>query len=486
MKKSLKREYLAFLFSMMIGAFFLYVTLNFDAYYFKENTNTLRGILKFFFLDVNLLITFNVFKILKEKFSKKTNIEIKSDFKNKETSHSLSVIKNENLKYFWILFVVYLLIFVLVQFENLTEMNKSIDYYSEKLKVLINGSLATDTYITNAKNENTSNVFLSTVIAVENLIVIYFAFIRSDELLSNGMKKFFNGAKYVCLSIFIAITIYYFVDIPEFKFIYESQGDCVEILGYADSRDYIRKKTMVIPTKIFEKKVNGFSEKNYYYNREISIPSSIDIENVKSLYCYFCKLHIYGETARMVEKDNLILTSDGKEILYSNSENLYIPQNVSIVPGDLITGSSFIKNIEVSPDNENFYMYDNVLYYDISGYLPGKTLTIALIPAWKDEIRLSTKIKDELQISSWWNGITVIIPSDFNRLLSFEGIIGVKEYVVEEGNETYEAYNGSLYSKGLEKLIAVRKYQDDENIELPRELKEISASADAVLNSEFN
>ena len=152
-------------------------------------------------------------------------------------------------------------------------------------------------------------------------------------------------------------------------------------------------------------------------------------------------LYTYNKEKIIFAKDIMKVSSTTKEI-----SNDFIDYSILYFDSQKYT-NYFCSKIEVDQNNQYFSVIDDILF-DKNGE------KLIFIPSGKKTISIPSSLKE--------------IDERYYKILDNYDII------VDENNDIFEEYEGNLYTKGLEKLLAIGKV---DIIKLPKELKEITNDA---------
>lgn len=447
---------------VICGAILLYVGLNifcfFDVIYNNVSKPELISIV---FPGIFAMVTLCIFKWITEKDFEKINLSQVDE--NEQENAIEGKNKKENKKkyrYFWIIFLVYILIFLVVGISQIPFLGKVANTflkYSEEFNYrpfLMKNAIAIQE-VGNNKIELFISLLKRLTFSCLPFIFVFFifyrSFIRKKQSNRKLMKIMTRGIAAIFTFSITILSIYYFVDIPEFKYLYEINEDGVVVNGYSDIRDYYESEYMVIPEQIAGKDVIDIGERNFFYCDELFVSSKFPQNAFERLSgnihsnANSSKIHMYGEPIDWYEEEGLIYNRDGTEILYINTENLYITEKVNSMLEQQIMYASFLKSIEVSENNETYFAYDNVLYQKVEKTDENGNKVIGTI-GWIPPIKENEDIILPLHIYGnklWMIAVinkTYVVPEGFDKLIEFHDIsYGSSEYKVEEGN-TAENY----------------------------------------------
>ena len=489
----MKKINLKYCLCLICSSILLCATLNvFFFYEFAVNNIECREIILILLPGIFAILSLWIFKWITEKdFELIENNQIEDSMEN-DTSKA----KKKNRKkyvYFWITFLVFILIFGIVSFGEIVFKEKFVESAQKMLTDFASmGSLHPEEIQEFQKEYNLlvttqdytdwkTSIIFSCLVFIPVFFVFYIIFIKQKFNKPKVLKKICRCLEIIMASSTVMISIYYFVDIPAFRYSFEIKDEGIVFNGYSDLRDYIKNDSMIVPKKILGKSVVEVGELPYVYNDEIFVPFTLPKKAINFEYALFCDMHGYGEPIEWYEENGVIYNIEGDEILYINTENLYIPESVTKLDTFSFCTASFLKSVEVSPNNKTCYSYDNIIYteQDIEED-DGKTklYTIGIIPPLKmgkDAIIPEHMAGDTLYLTSIVSNINVIIPANLNRYIEIENSQNlVLEYKVQEGNTYYEVFEGSLYEKGLGKIVAVCDYSEKGVMKLPKELADFS------------
>ena len=498
----MKKINLKYCLCLICSSILLYATLNVLFFYeFAVNNIECREIILILLPGIFAIASIGIFNWITEK---DFDLIENNQMEEMQEDNKLEIKENNRKKcmYFWITFLVFILIFGIVSFGKILLKEKSIDSALKMLTGIASMSLPQEEIQELQKEYNLlvtiqdytdlgTSIIFSCLGFIPAFFIFYIIFIKQKFNKQNGLKKICRCLEIVFMSSALIISIYYFVDIPAFKYSYEITDGGIIFHGYSDMRDYIESNSMVVPEKILGKNVVDIGEYPYVYNDEIFISSTFPKEKISFLYTSFCNIHMYGEPIEWYEEDGVLYNIEGNEIIYINTENLYISEKVTQIDPVLIAYTNFLKSIEVSKDNKIFYSHDNVIYRTIniteeSG--ENHLGTLGVVPplkGGKDIIIPDYMSGDTLYLTSLQSK-NIVIPANLNKRICFGNINLVSEYKVQEGNTYYEVFEGSLYEKGLERLLALRDHGENNEIKLPKELKTIDEVVISKIISELN
>lgn len=482
----MKKINLKYLICLICSSVMLYASLNVFCFY-DVNLSGITSFLPAIFC----ILTLSIFKWITEK-----------DFYNierTENSEGQECVKTKDIgrkkyRYFWITSLVCILFYVLVTIDTPSLMVR-MHQLSEEISLKIASVSLSPAQIIECKEEFPETpirkeyfkyvikIFCSSLMFIVVYILFKVFWINEKMKDSKVLKKFYRLIGIILIIIFLIVSIYYFIDIPEFKYKYHLDEEGVEVSGYIDWRqDY---DSIVIPKKIWGKNVVSISLGTPMVYDKIIIPSTFPKKGFKdNISMSFCNIYMYGEAIEWYEKDGVIYDSEDKEILSINEEveSLYVSEKIEEINEDSIYFNITLKSIKVSPNNKKYYSHDNILYLrddytDESGDVTKSTIGIMLnLNSDKGFILPEEIYGDTLYMNDFQSIVKVIIPSGLNRKIDFIFSIGSEnnpsEYQVQLGNIYYEDFEGSLYTKGLTRMLELRDYSGEKEIILPAELKD--------------
>ena len=450
---------------------------------------SLNGIIPTFcFPAIYALVFLGIFKWITEK-DFKSIIDVELIDNEEENKLKIKKINRKKYKYFWIIFLVHTLIFVGVSLgekmiandtfsvmeKQLTEM-ASISVPPDELAQYVEENMNRDYYskMENYNKEWLTSKIYSCLIFILVYVIFYLFFIKQKVSKSKILKIIYRIVEIILVIAALLVGIYYFVDIPEFKYRYEFLEDGISVDSYAD---FIRAGhvSLVVPEKIWGKPVVELGG-NWMLYDEIILPSTFPLnQQAITSFSSFTNIHMSGDAIDWYEENGVIYNISGDEILYVNDEieNLYISEKIKYINPTAIIWNDLLKTIDVSPNNKTYFSCDNVLYVSgenekvyLHGYVP-------ISKAEKEIVIPGNIYTNEISFFSM-HDIVLMIPNTVNYKVDFTDMGGghVMEYKVQSGNTYYETYEGSLYTKGLKKMLVAKVPNPEKQILLPAQVED--------------
>lgn len=404
--------------------------------------------------------------------------------------------KSNKRKFIIINTVLYVLLsIIMLSFMNyIFESNYISDYKYEKVT-----NFVSDSYI----GTLIVAIIISACSLIPSNIIIKRALLNKKKNSGKILKVISNCFLYIITAIVIFISIYSFIDIPEFRLEYDDLSSKIDISygSFVDARDAALKDEMKIPTKIWGKDVASITKLDPGNAAKINIPSTLNYSDIKLLNIIADdrkELLSSGESQTWYIENNVIYSLDGKEITVpmmgrnDDGISIKISENVEQINGihNLLLSDNV--NVNIDEGNTNFYLKDNIIFskkYLISEYKPswdeyaGDNVEYGYVLK-KDgaigEIILKDYMSENLVIISSGK-YDVVYPKELTKKINLytHGMYMnsmnnfVSNFIVDEENINYATYNGGLYNKDFTELYAVTGNTDI--IYIPKTLKKINS-----------
>ncbi len=370
-------------------------------------------------------------------------------------------------------------------------------------------------------------------------IVLIFSIIPFFKILRTRKEiKFIKILSNIVLSVlllFVVMVNIYYIDIPEFNYIYgfqkynydlyvttedtlaakynEGNNESIAWVGeYSDFRKIINGEDYIVPDKIWGRKVDKAGSFYNTYNDMLYPVDKIIFTNTFDGFFnyaqygvafnkYGSEIVISGEPINWFVEDNIVYNMDKTEMILFAPKNqetstVHIGKEIKDLYS-VITARPNTIAIDVDENNQYFYSYDNALYtkdkfmeavnngetkYFLGEEINNKVIydIFCAVPLEKTELKLSSNLKEESEIFvEAFNLEKIIIPKDLNYevdmlIPTFSDAV----FEVEEGNEYYTSKGKYLYNKDMTKLISISKASLN-NVYIEPTVKEIS---EAILN----
>ncbi|MGD9909906.1 MAG: leucine-rich repeat protein [Candidatus Izemoplasmatales bacterium] len=145
-----------------------------------------------------------------------------------------------------------------------------------------------------------------------------------------------------------------------------------------------------------------------------------------------------------------------------NLTTLEIPKNTFIVSPQIFESVPSLSTFIISDDHPRYQLIDGVIYF-----LDGSTLIYYPAGLSAESFTIPSSVTDINQYAFYQNiNIkTITLPSTFRGDFIIDGLLGLEEIIVEEGNTVYQTIDGVLY-KGSE-LVKYPANKDLEQFSLP-------------------
>lgn len=311
-----------------------------------------------------------------------------------------------------------------------------------------------------------TSILINLITLIPSNIVLYNAFnTKEDKKKSKIFKWIWNILYVIILIMLLCINIYYYVDIPEFKNMYEIYDDNVIINGsFQDLRSIANSKNLIIPEKIWGKKLGWIEYVELVLpDTKIYVPSTLSFENLRNISINLeNEIEMYGEPITWFIKDNIAYDIDETAMVVLgkyNKDIIYVPE--SICNFFIASDKQANKEIKIAENNPYLYYEGNTIwskcnratmsghvFYNTSYFNNGGHPTFK-----RKNITIPEHISGNIVI--WQFVDTITIPKNLNNKIRFTGISNLTEgFMVEEGNELYSTYDGNLYNKEKTELVA--------------------------------
>lgn len=423
-------------------------------------------------------------------------------FENKDIVVDEEGVKNKNRKeriiissIYGLSFIIYNVIFYFKYLKNMNVMIETIFNYN--IQEVIYSFISDIT-----PKVNVSLIVLNCLVIIPSIILINLIPKKDEKKL-----KFFKGLKVVGVCIFSLImllyNVYFWVDIPEFKYAYElyktdvykngKQEEVFEILGYSDYMRNFEEK-IIIPNKVWNK---GVYFRGVHPSDDIYFSGSISWETVKDImqneiFHIDNNYILLGESEEWFIENNQFYNQNKTEMLIrgiKEMEYLHIPSTIEKIfsPFSIM---GFDKDVVVDDDNRYFYSCNgNLCLYLSEAKRIGqninqninqkkverlKNMIVCISNRKSKELRIQDDFSGEIFIISSPEKENVIIPSSFTNYIYIIGTY--KNLIVEEGNQVYSVVDNHLYNKDITQLIIFNP-QENEIYKIPNSVKEINANA---------
>lgn len=462
------------------------IRLNFDSDFI------ILAILSIIFVIISVSV--NVLSMcLFNKITKKC-IEVSNDEKQNDKFKKFS-------KIFVIINILLYSLLIIKWFTEISQYNSDYLHYMDSIEntIMGNAHLIIDALI--PIYTGIVNVLIIIFFILFNLIAIIpikNVFKENKGNLNTIAKVLTNTSLSIFVIVGIIINIYYYVDIPEFNYLYDFIGEdyAVIVKEYSDIRKLLRGNEYIVPEKIWNKNVvsidSEFTLHFSYPNLKIVIPSNFnwnllttsEIDNMfYKIDSVNNKIEMKGAPKTWFIENSVAYNKDKTEAYIFNSsrsEDNYIPTTVKNIYSNISNLELNGYNILVDKDNPYYYSYDNAIYtkealYDEEEVVfwgqrkqKGKDewgdcqiccLTDTRIQ--KENLKLPSNIDSYLFILGSINKVTIPKELHDNNLM----IRGdINDFEIEYGNAFYSLEEGCLLSKDKTRLISLSKksYRNNE------------------------
>ncbi len=333
-------------------------------------------------------------------------------------------------------------------------------------------------YLSDLELINQFGNFYPVIVIITIILINFVTLIPSNIVISRMFRKKEKSNKIILkllrvvgkilfILIFLEIlcmSVYYYIDIPEFKNVYEIYNDEVGVFGcYQDVRKTITAKEFIVPEKIWGKKVTeAGSFEMIMPDTKIYLPSTISFDSLLYLDVEN-EIEMYGEPITWFIKDNVVYDIDETRMIVLDEYDkdiIYIPESVCSF---FINPKNQSKEIEIAENNPYFYVDGNTIWakgerttlgghvmYDMSWMNMGGYYGYN-----KKDITIPEHMSGDIFL--WQSIDTINIPKHLNNKIIFKNfIMDINQFEVEEGNELYSTYQGNLYNKEKTNLLAVK------------------------------